>query len=88
MSGRAFSSKVHNASRGESFGWSLVDTRDACADAATKCNVALVQLAEGPRLLSNVVGLASEGEISDRMPVTAVFGREADMAVVRFAPRE
>jgi uncharacterized OB-fold protein len=47
-------------------------------------NVALVQLAEGPRLLSNVVGLAAPEDVTDGMEVRAVFAREGGVPLVRF----
>lgn len=48
--------------------------------------LALVELAEGPRLMTNVVGVAPE-EVRVGMPVTAVFRACDGTALVRFAPR-
>lgn len=47
-------------------------------------NVALVELAEGPRLLSNIVGLAAPEDVTDGMAVSAVFEREGGVPLVRF----
>jgi uncharacterized protein len=47
-------------------------------------NVALVQLDEGPRLLSNIVGLAAPEDVTDGMAVSAVFEREGGVPLVRF----
>jgi len=47
-------------------------------------NVAVVQLAEGPRLISNVVD--ARGELRIDMPLEVVIQREAGTALVRFAP--
>jgi uncharacterized OB-fold protein len=46
-------------------------------------NVAVVELAEGPRLISNVIG---GGELRIGMPLTLVIEREAGVALARFAP--
>lgn len=50
-------------------------------------NVALVQLAEGPRMFSNVLPL-DRLRIPAGTPVHVVFEREADVAIPRFAPDE
>jgi uncharacterized OB-fold protein len=48
--------------------------------------VALVQLDEGPRLLSNIVGVPPEAVVCD-MPVKVVFDDVAeDVSVPKFAP--
>ena len=47
--------------------------------------VALIQLAEGPRLLSNIVGCAPE-DVQVGMPVEGRFEREGDFTLPRFAP--
>ena len=48
--------------------------------------VALVELAEGPRLLTNIVGVPPDAVTCD-MPVKVVFDDvEADVSVPKFAP--
>lgn len=47
-------------------------------------NVAVVELAEGPRLISNVVEAAQPLRID--MPLRLVIQREAGVALARFAP--
>jgi uncharacterized OB-fold protein len=48
--------------------------------------VALVELEEGPRLLSNIVGVEPEAVVCD-MPVKVVFDEVSEaMSVPRFAP--
>lgn len=47
-------------------------------------NVAVVELAEGPRLISNVVDAAQPLAIG--MPLRLVIQREAGVALARFAP--
>ena len=48
--------------------------------------VALVELEEGPRLLSNIVGIAPEA-VTCEMPVKVVFDDVADnLAVPKFSP--
>lgn len=47
-------------------------------------NVSVVELAEGPRLISNVVATATPLRID--MPLQLVIEREADMALARFKP--
>lgn len=47
--------------------------------------VALVELDEGPRLISNVVGCAPE-EVTVDMPVEVRFERVGDFALPRFVP--
>jgi uncharacterized protein len=48
--------------------------------------VALVELAEGPRLLTNIVGVAPEAVVCD-MPVKVVFDDfEEGVSVPKFAP--
>ena len=50
-------------------------------------NVALVELEEGPRLVTNIVGVANE-EIEMGMPVEAEFDDVTDeVTLVRFRPR-
>ena len=48
-------------------------------------DVALIELQEGPRILSNVVGVPVEG-IRVGMPVTVVFEVEEGVAIPRFRP--
>lgn len=51
-------------------------------------NFAIVELEEGPRIISNIVGCANE-ELRVDMPLQAVFDDVADDAtLVRFAPPE
>ncbi len=47
--------------------------------------VALVELAEGPRMISNIVGCAPE-EVRIEMPVRVRFEDVADFALPRFEP--
>ncbi len=47
-------------------------------------NVSVVELAEGPRLISNVVATATPLRID--MPLQLVIEHEADMALARFKP--
>jgi uncharacterized OB-fold protein len=47
--------------------------------------VALVELDEGPRLISNVVGCAPE-EVAVDMPVQLRFEEVGDFTLPRFAP--
>lgn len=48
--------------------------------------VALVELEEGPRLISNVVGCAPE-DVAIDMPVEVRFETAGDFVLPRFAPR-
>jgi uncharacterized OB-fold protein len=47
-------------------------------------NVAVVELAEGPRLVTNIVG--SQRSLAIDMPVALVIEQEAGVALPRFAP--
>ncbi|MFQ5415877.1 MAG: Zn-ribbon domain-containing OB-fold protein [Myxococcota bacterium] len=47
--------------------------------------VALIELEEGPRLVSNVVGCAPE-EVAIEMPVVVRFERVGEFVLPRFAP--
>ncbi len=47
--------------------------------------VALIQLAEGPRLISNVVGI-TQGDVTVGMPVQVRFEAEDDFILPRFEP--
>ena len=47
-------------------------------------NVAVVELAEGPRLISNII--AAEDRLRIDMPLTLVIQREAGTALARFEP--
>ena len=50
-------------------------------------NIALVQLDEGPRLITNIVGIPNES-ITVNMPVEAVFDDVTDeVTLVKFRPR-
>jgi len=48
--------------------------------------VALVELDEGPRVISNVVGCPPE-EVAIDMPVVVTFETAGDFALPRFVPR-
>jgi hypothetical protein len=48
-------------------------------------NVTIVELEEGPRLPTNVVGIADE-EIRVNMPVVVEFERHEDVALPKFRP--
>ena len=48
-------------------------------------NIAIVELAEGPRLLTRVINIAPE-TVMIGMPVTAVIGRIDDKVLVLFTP--
>ena len=50
-------------------------------------NVALIQLAEGPRMFSNVIGIAND-QVRVGMPVQVAFETvpETDIAIPRFTP--
>ncbi|HEY6284188.1 MAG TPA: Zn-ribbon domain-containing OB-fold protein [Ktedonobacteraceae bacterium] len=53
----------------------------------TPYNVAIVQLEEGPRMLSNIVGI-EPGELRVDLQVTVVFDRVTDFITLpRFRPR-
>src|SRR5919107_1725923 len=52
---------------------------------ATPYAVAIVQLKEGPKLVTNIVGL-EPADIRVGMPVHAVFESTAEGALVKFAP--
>jgi len=47
-------------------------------------NVAVVELAEGPRLISNIVGCADHSELRIDMPLVLVIEDEQGVAVPRF----
>jgi hypothetical protein len=47
--------------------------------------VALVELEEGPRLISNIVGCAPE-EVAVDLPVAVRFEEAGEFALPRFAP--
>ena len=49
-------------------------------------NVAIVELAEGPRLVTNIVGISNEA-IRVGMPVVVEFERHEDVALPKFRPR-
>lgn len=48
--------------------------------------VAYVELAEGPRILTNIVGCEPD-QVGIGMPVTAVFDHDGDDVILRFRPR-
>lgn len=54
-------------------------------DPADSYNVALVELAEGPRMMTRIDGIASEA-IAIGMPVRARIIREKDAALLVFVP--
>lgn len=47
--------------------------------------VALIELREGPRLISNIIGCSLD-EVSIGMPVRVVFEAEGDFILPKFAP--
>ena len=49
-------------------------------------NVAIVELEEGPRLISNVLGLAEPGALRIDLPLKLRIEREGDFAIPRFEP--
>jgi hypothetical protein len=49
-------------------------------------NVAIVELAEGPRLISNVVGLTEPGDLTIDQALKLRIEREGDFALPRFEP--
>lgn len=49
-------------------------------------NVALVELREGPRLLTNVVGADGERPLAADMPLRLAIQREGDVSLARFRP--
>ncbi len=53
--------------------------------AETPYNLAIVELEEGPRLVTNLVGVANEA-IRVGMPVTVEFERHPDVALPKFRP--
>lgn len=48
-------------------------------------NVAIVELEEGPRMISNVVGIEADEGLAIGTPLRVVFEREGDVPVARFA---
>jgi uncharacterized protein len=50
----------------------------------TPYNVAIVELAEGPRLISNIE--AANGDLQGGMALTLSVAREGDVALARFRP--
>jgi uncharacterized OB-fold protein len=48
-------------------------------------NLAIVELEEGPRIVTNVIGAANE-ELRVGMPLVVEFERHADSAVPKFRP--
>lgn len=49
-------------------------------------NVAIIELSEGPRLISNVVGLTEPHALRIEQPVRLRIEREGDFALPRFEP--
>ncbi len=49
-------------------------------------NVAVVELDEGPRLISNVVGIDEDAQLHIEQPLRLVIEQEGETAVPRFAP--
>lgn len=49
-------------------------------------NVSLIELEEGPRLISNV--LADPSALTAEMPVSLVIQQEGDLSVARFQPEQ
>jgi uncharacterized OB-fold protein len=75
--------------RGKVYSWIVIhQSQHPAFNADTPYNVAIVELEEGPRLHTNIVGCANE-EIHIGMPVEVVFERVSDdTAMPRFKPVE
>jgi uncharacterized OB-fold protein len=59
---------------------------DPSTDDRVPYNVAVVELAEGPRLITNIVGLAEDEELGAEAPLRLRIEREGDVALPRFEP--
>jgi uncharacterized OB-fold protein len=74
--------------RGTVYSWIVVhQSQHPAFNPDTPYNVAIVELEEGPRLHTNIVGCANDA-IQIGMPVEVVFDKVADdTSLVRFRPR-
>jgi uncharacterized OB-fold protein len=74
--------------RGKVYSWIVIhQSQHPAFNADTPYNVAIVELEEGPRLHTNIVGCANE-DIHIGMPVEVVFDRVSDdTAMPKFKPR-
>lgn len=79
---------VRLSGRGTVYSWIVVhQSQHPAFNSDTPYNVAIVELEEGPRLHTNIVGCAND-EITIGMPVEAVFDKVSDdTSLVRFRPR-
>ena len=79
---------VRLSGRGTVYSWIVVhQSQHPAFNADVPYNVAIVQLEEGPRLHTNLVGCANEA-IRIGMPVEVVFEKVSDdTALVKFRPR-
>jgi len=75
--------------RGTVFSWIVVhQSQHPAFNSDTPYNVAIVELDEGPRLHTRIVGCGND-EIHIGMPVEAVFDRVSDdVSLVNFRPRK
>lgn len=75
--------------RGTVFSWIVVhQSQHPAFNSDTPYNVAIVELEEGPRLHTRIVGCSNE-EIFINMPVEVVFDRVNDeVSLVTFKPRK
>jgi uncharacterized OB-fold protein len=72
--------------RGEVYSYTVVRKASGAWQAATPYVVGYVELAEGPRILTNIVGCVPE-EVRVGLPVELRFARAANgFAVYRFVP--
>lgn len=73
--------------RGTVFSWIIVhQSQHPAFNSDVPYNVAIVELAEGPRLHTNIVGCANQ-DIHIGMPVEVVFEQVSDdISLVRFRP--
>ena len=77
---------VRASGRGTLYSFGVMHQRFAGFEDATPYQYAVVELEEGPRIVTNIVG-AADGELRCDMPVRAVFDDVADDAtLVRFEP--
>ena len=68
----------------EVFSFAVFDMRTTTAGVtACRSTVAIIQLEEGPRMISNVVGIVPE-EVRIGLPVQVVFERRRNVAIPRF----
>jgi hypothetical protein len=78
---------VKLSGRGKVYSWIVIhQSQHPAFNADTPYNVAIIELEEGPRLHSNIVGCANE-DIHIGMPVEVVFERVSDdTAMPKFRP--